>query len=561
MRRNVLQAAYQGNRLNPFVVDPTLANRAFGTLEAPQSLTATTDASSIRLNWQPPVGGPVQGYNVYRATEAFADPANATQLNADPLTSPDFTDDEALIGQVYVYRVTTVDDQGNESPPSASLEAFVYPSTLTYQFTRSLANPGSPSGYRLVALPGEGEAPVTDVAGPSLGTANLEWTAYWDDGSDQDFLQQLDDTDTFTFRPGRGFWITGAADLTVDRAVGNVSLSNTATAIPLHEGWNIISNPLPVDVDWTDVEGANGGSLQPLWAWDGAYDEASVFATAASGEAYYFLNDGGLSELTIPLERSSGAAQPTQLDAQRVVALSVVGESKAGASGRIVVGESSTASNGPDVYDLVAPPSPFGGAALHLVNEEATSDRRARLVHERRAPASDGGHRYAVQLDAGAGTTVTLRAETLPSEAATSAVLVREDTGRRYDLRTTPSVTITTGRDATPLTLLVGTKAFTEGAAEPVAESIRLDAPAPNPFRDRTVFRYVLPEATHVQAVVYDLLGRRVRTLVDAQRPAGENHLTWDGAGATSQPLASGLYLVRWQIGDTQRVHKVMHVR
>ena len=561
MRRNVLQAAYQGNRLNPFVVDPTLADRAFGTLEAPQGLTATADDTSIQLRWNEPLGGVVQGYNVYRATEAFTDPDGATKLNADPLVATTYTDADALLGQAYVYRIATVDDQGNESDLSASLETFIYPSTLTYQFSQSLSSPGSPTGYRLVALPGEGEAPVADVAGPSLGTANVEWTAYWDDGSDQNFLQQLDGSDTFTFRPGRGFWIAGAADLTVDRAVSNVSLSNAATTVPLHEGWNIISNPLPVDVDWTAVEGANGGSLQPIWAWDGAYAEAGVFATAASGQAYYFLNDSGLSELTIPLERSSGTAQPTQVDAQRVVALSVEEEGTSGATGRIVVGESSDASNGSDAHDLVAPPSPFGGAALHLVDEEASSERRARLLHERRAPATDGGHRYTVRLDATAGTAVTLRAETLPADATTSAVLVREDTGRRYDLRATPAVTINAGPDATPLTLLVGTKAFTEGTSDPVAKTMSLDAPAPNPFRDRTVFRYVLPEATHVQAVIYDLLGRRVRTLVDSRQPRGENQLTWDGTGASSQPLASGLYLVRWQIGDTQRVHKVMHVR
>lgn len=63
---------------------------------------------------------------------------------------------------------------------------------------------------------------------------------------------------------------------------------------------------------------------------------------------------------------------------------------------------------------------------------------------------------------------------------------------------------------------------------------------SPNPFNPMTTVAFVLPQAGHVQVAVYDLAGRRVRTLVDGSREAGRHEVTLDGSG-----LASGIYMVR----------------
>ena len=66
----------------------------------------------------------------------------------------------------------------------------------------------------------------------------------------------------------------------------------------------------------------------------------------------------------------------------------------------------------------------------------------------------------------------------------------------------------------------------------------------PDPFRTTTQIGYTLPHATHVRLDVYDLLGRRVVTLVDAEQPAGMHTATFDGHG-----LPSGLYFYRLSAG------------
>ncbi len=69
----------------------------------------------------------------------------------------------------------------------------------------------------------------------------------------------------------------------------------------------------------------------------------------------------------------------------------------------------------------------------------------------------------------------------------------------------------------------------------------------PNPFNSKTIIRYGVPEAANVTLLVYDLLGRVVRRLVDEVQPAGQKVVTWDGTDDMGKAVASGVYLCRMQ--------------
>jgi hypothetical protein len=84
-----------------------------------------------------------------------------------------------------------------------------------------------------------------------------------------------------------------------------------------------------------------------------------------------------------------------------------------------------------------------------------------------------------------------------------------------------------------------------DGERDPsLPEAFALAAPWPNPVRSRATVRVALPEASELVVEVFDALGRRVRQLVDEDRPAGWHELTLDADG-----LASGVYLVRMTAG------------
>jgi hypothetical protein len=90
------------------------------------------------------------------------------------------------------------------------------------------------------------------------------------------------------------------------------------------------------------------------------------------------------------------------------------------------------------------------------------------------------------------------------------------------------------------------------------AEDFRLEQNYPNPFNPTTVIRYNLPAPVHVKLIISDLLGHRVRTLVDADEPAGYRHITWDGANDAGVRVGSGLYLMRFEAGTYRMTRKLM---
>jgi flagellar hook assembly protein FlgD len=61
--------------------------------------------------------------------------------------------------------------------------------------------------------------------------------------------------------------------------------------------------------------------------------------------------------------------------------------------------------------------------------------------------------------------------------------------------------------------------------------------------------------------VVYDLVGRRVKTLVNDDRHAGQHFVQWDGTNEAGRGVASGTYFYKLTAGSFTKVEKMMLVR
>ena len=79
----------------------------------------------------------------------------------------------------------------------------------------------------------------------------------------------------------------------------------------------------------------------------------------------------------------------------------------------------------------------------------------------------------------------------------------------------------------------------------------------PNPFNASTVIPYQIsgPEESFVRLEVYDLLGRRVKTLVCQQQDPGTHLAIWDGRDLSGEPVSSGMYVIKLEVdGSTKTV-------
>lgn len=79
----------------------------------------------------------------------------------------------------------------------------------------------------------------------------------------------------------------------------------------------------------------------------------------------------------------------------------------------------------------------------------------------------------------------------------------------------------------------------------------------PNPFNPATTIACRLAEAGPVQIAIFTIDGRRIRTLVDDHREAGEFTVAWDGRDATGRRAASGQYFCRLRSRDQSDTRKL----
>ena len=92
----------------------------------------------------------------------------------------------------------------------------------------------------------------------------------------------------------------------------------------------------------------------------------------------------------------------------------------------------------------------------------------------------------------------------------------------------------------------------------PEGATVALGAPSPNPSQGEVRVGVSVPLGASVDLGVFDVLGRRVRTL-DLSAPAAE--VAWDGRDASGQRVAPGLYVLRLSSGDAVVTRRVLVIR
>jgi hypothetical protein len=79
----------------------------------------------------------------------------------------------------------------------------------------------------------------------------------------------------------------------------------------------------------------------------------------------------------------------------------------------------------------------------------------------------------------------------------------------------------------------------------------------PNPFNPQTSIVFELPKNTNVNISIFNVLGQKVKTLVNSQYGAGVHTVRWNGKDKNNNQVASGLYLYKIQTGNYKKVMKM----
>lgn len=91
-----------------------------------------------------------------------------------------------------------------------------------------------------------------------------------------------------------------------------------------------------------------------------------------------------------------------------------------------------------------------------------------------------------------------------------------------------------------------------------ISTNYLFDQNYPNPFNPNTTIGYSLPVASHVNIVIYDMLGRQVNQLISSIQPTGNHLVQWNGTDNNGNPVSAGIYFYHIQADDFVQTKKMV---
>jgi hypothetical protein len=94
-----------------------------------------------------------------------------------------------------------------------------------------------------------------------------------------------------------------------------------------------------------------------------------------------------------------------------------------------------------------------------------------------------------------------------------------------------------------------------------ISNSFQLHQNYPNPFNPTTQISFELPSSEFVRLEVYNMLGQKVRTLLNENQSAGIHQLTWDARDDIGNELPAGIYYYQLKNKNFRQTRKMMLVK
>jgi tetrahydromethanopterin S-methyltransferase subunit B len=94
-----------------------------------------------------------------------------------------------------------------------------------------------------------------------------------------------------------------------------------------------------------------------------------------------------------------------------------------------------------------------------------------------------------------------------------------------------------------------------------IPEVFKLANNYPNPFNPTTTIGYQLPENNKVVVNIYDMLGNKIRTLVNENKTAGYYSVVWNGLNDNGARISSGTYFYHIQAGTHNSTKKMLLIK
>ena len=93
------------------------------------------------------------------------------------------------------------------------------------------------------------------------------------------------------------------------------------------------------------------------------------------------------------------------------------------------------------------------------------------------------------------------------------------------------------------------------------SNTIKILSCYPNPFNPSVLFKYKIEKRNHVRLDIYNVLGKKVKSLVEEVQEAGNYYTKWDGKNGFNRLLPSGAYFLSMQSGEHHIIKKITLIK
>ena len=420
-------------------------------------------------------------------------------------------------------------------------------STNIYFPTYNDASQFKSTDYKLVGIPGISNIPITAFL---KGTIDKDWTVYWDNGDAKNYLIKYDGKTDFVFSNGAAFWILKNGPLHIDTTVQKAVLdSANVVKIPLHNGWNIITNPTIDQVSWAKIKTLNSIS-ELLYSFNGSFQNSDLLSPYSG---YYFFNATGLSFLKIPTNDSTltklnkdNSMQSSENQLLWRVGISLTAENNTDSTAWLGVSQYvNTEYNRLDVHK----PHSLGSIPYVFFSRPEWDSNYSSFASDIRPVFNDYSEwTFNVSSTPWVPAVVKFNGiDQVPPEY--KVFLVELSSQKTVDLRKNGSYSYIPAGTKKLFKIVVGkedaVKNHLKDYSNDIPTSFKLGYNYPNPFNNSTTFNVYIPLKSDIEIEVFNVIGNQVTTIYKGELNSGIHTFRWNGTDNNNNTVSSGIYLFR----------------
>lgn len=460
-----------------------------------------------------------------------------------------------VFGDVDMWRNSRTDDSISNILVYNNLALAINMFTVTENYRAKMPAPTPVEQYRIVSIPFDLHSPNIQTVLKDLGEPGpYTWRMFGRWNPLEAKYREYPSEGFTNFSRGEAYWLITKQAKQANFGTATIVPEQEFFSIKIGPGYSLIGNPFPYKVSWKRSKHDSTESI--LWKFDGkGFTAESLMLEPFAGyfvknisedSTTIFINPNEITAANLP----KGASQQ-EVFAEQEWKVNISATSGTASDMMNIAGVSRTAKEEWDRFDVSEPPpSPTGYliVAFNRPQWKRNAGTYAVDIH----PIAEEGQYWDFSI-----TSATVGAK-VDAAFAPEGNLPENFKIYLVDMRTERVIQLEKGggyqfamngsERRRYFRIVVGTLEYVEKntAGIPLVPlDFALHQNFPNPFNPATTVRYALGHSGNVTLTIYNILGQRVRTLLNETQTIGLREIQWDGKNDLGLPVASGVYFYR----------------